>query len=295
MNDLLEQAKTNPWMLQEQNGWRLNHWLRLFPFTESPSSITHVFDRLDNRHLRPLNLRDLVSALAYAPSEESETILGELPNRNEQFLNAYEWVAALSKRGTPSAAKILLDLACKGALPSKGGQIDAQRLSRDLSAFMNCHDSVRRDVYRRFRSLDGFLARGVLEHAIAKAADTAGILLLTREAAKAERRFQDTAIYYALRNILVRLTPTGSSGVQKLDNLPAASLRKDLFKLMINGTAAESRLATECLNAIDEIRDDYGHVDTEPRHPDIASGIPWPKIGRGPSLRVTYSNICIAP
>ncbi|MDG6025712.1 MAG: hypothetical protein E3K40_03170 [Candidatus Brocadia sp.] len=29
IDELLDEAKTNPWMLQEQDGWRLNAWLRL--------------------------------------------------------------------------------------------------------------------------------------------------------------------------------------------------------------------------------------------------------------------------
>ena len=53
------------------------------------------------------------------PWDEAEITLGELANRYEPVLNEYEWLAALSKRGTPSAAKILLDLACNGSLPSK--------------------------------------------------------------------------------------------------------------------------------------------------------------------------------
>jgi hypothetical protein len=36
-----------------------------------------------------------------------------------------------------------------------------------------------------------------------------------------------------------------------------------------------SRVAA-CLTAIDELRDDYGPAESEPRHPDIDSGRPWP-------------------
>ncbi len=64
--------------------------------------------------------------------------------------------------------------------------------------------------------------------------------------------------------------------MQSLYSLPAPELRKDLFDLVVNSSAAEARLARECLCAIDEIRDDYGYVDSEPRHPDIATGVPWP-------------------
>ena len=41
---------------------------------------------------------------------------------------------------------------------------------------------------------------------------------------------------------------------------------------------AQSALAERCLVAIDKLRDAYGRIDDEPRHPDIASGRPWPLV-----------------
>ena len=78
--------------------------------------------------------------------------------------------------------------------------------------------------------------------------------------------------------MLVGQTPIESSGMQQLYSLPAPEVRKGLLDMVVNGNDAESRLATECLTVIDEIRDDYGHVESEPRHPNIAMGVPWPQI-----------------
>ena len=39
IDDLLEEAKANPWMLQEQDGWRMMDWLRLLPFTDRPAAV----------------------------------------------------------------------------------------------------------------------------------------------------------------------------------------------------------------------------------------------------------------
>jgi hypothetical protein len=35
-------------------------------------------------------------------------------------------------------------------------------------------------------------------------------------------------------------------------------------------------LAAACLTAIDELRDDYGPAESEPHHPNIDAGRPWP-------------------
>ena len=278
IDELLEEAKTKPWMLQEQNGWRLNAWLRLLPFTERPGSILEVLDRLDGRRLKPWNLRELLSALSYAPSAEAESVLSELAKRDERFLSEYDWLAALTKRNTLAAARILLDLVCNGSIPSRGGRLDSLDFGKKLSAFMTSHEQFRQEVYERFPRVADSPAKSILEYAIANAANADGILLLVRVGAALDKRFRGSALYTALRHVLVGQTPIEPSGMQQLYSLPATELRKGLFDMVVNGNAAESRLAIECLTAIDEIRDDYGHVDTEPRHPNIAMGVPWPQI-----------------
>jgi len=39
---------------------------------------------------------------------------------------------------------------------------------------------------------------------------------------------------------------------------------------------SSSDAAARWLNQIDAIRDEYGTPEAEPRHPDLASGKPWP-------------------
>ena len=95
-----------------------------------------------------------------------------------------------------------------------------------------------------------------------------------REGATRGKRLRTTLLYTALHHVLVGQTPIESYGMQQSYSFPAPDLRKTLFAMVVNGDAEESRLATECLNSIDKIRDDYGHVDAEPRDPDIATGVP---------------------
>ncbi len=278
IDELLENAKTNPWMLQEQDGWRLDAWLRLLPFTETPSSILDVLARLEDRYLVPWKLRGLLSALSYAPTIEAENILSELAKRDERFLNEHEWLEALTKRNTLTAARILLDLVCNASLSGKRGSHDRMDFGNRLTALVNSHGQFRQDVYERFQRITDSSAKSILENAIANAADADGVLLLVRVGAAQDKRFRDTTLYTALRHLLVGRTPIESSGMQQLYSLPATELRENLFDMVVNGSPAESRLATECLTVIDEIRDDYGHVESEPRHPNITTGVPWPQI-----------------
>ena len=276
INDLLEEAKTNPWIIQEQDGWRLKDWLSLLPFTERPAAVLEVLDQAEGFRADPYNLSSLLSALGYAPSVEVETVLVELAKRDKRFLCEYDWLTAIMNRNTLSIARSLLDLICNASFSDRRGRLDHLDLSRKMSALIASNENFRQDVYQKFQSLNDGLARSVLEYAITESADTEGVLLLTREGAARGKLFGSTPLYTAMCNVLVVQTPVESSGIQQLHSLPVPELRKGLFDMLVNGKTAEAQLASECLQAIDEIRDDYGYVDAEPRHPDIATDIPWP-------------------
>lgn len=276
IDDLLEQAKKQPWMLQDQGGWRLVHWLRLLPFTDKLTAILDVLERAEVFRAEPWNLRSVLTALGYAPSDEAETVLDELARHDGRFLSEHEWLAAFKNQNTLSAARVLLALICDASFVGRRGSLDRSDLGRQLSALMVSNDQFRQDVYERFSSLDVEPAKSVLEYAIAEAADTEGVLLLTRDGAARGRPLRSTSLYTALRNVLVGRTPIESSGMQQLYSVPAPELRKRLFDMVVNGSPQEKWIASDCLRAIDEMRDDYGYVDSEPRHPDIATGVPWP-------------------
>ena len=64
-------------------------------------------------------------------------------------------------------------------------------------------------------------------------------------------------------------------GARGLYGAAVPDLRKNLFA-MTGDNGEEARVAAACLTAIDELRDEHGHIDSEPRHPDIEAGRSWP-------------------
>jgi hypothetical protein len=56
--------------------------------------------------------------------------------------------------------------------------------------------------------------------------------------------------------------------------VPATELRQALLARTVDGGPADA--AARCLTAIDTIRDERGIPVSEPRHPNLASGKPWP-------------------
>ena len=73
-------------------------------------------------------------------------------------------------------------------------------------------------------------------------------------------------------------------GAYNVVPIPAVELRRKLLAMTTDGGPSDA--AARCLNGIDRIRDDYGAPETEPRHPDLKSGKPWPIMTRVPGRRL---------
>jgi hypothetical protein len=272
---LLEESKAKPWLVTEQNWWEWEGWLELMPFSDRPGATLDALELVDPNRRQPCQLRRLLSALGYAPAAEAEEVLAVLPRKDARFFAEHDWLSALDKRGTASSARLLLDLICEGAAVAERGGMDAWTLARRLGGAMFAHADFRAEVYGRYRQLSPGLSKGILEYAIAEIGDTDGVLTLVRGYALQRKTFDGT-LHAAIRHLAVGERPSANwAGANELVGVPIPELRKRLFA-MVNDGAAETDLATACLTAIDEFRDDYGPVESEPRHPDINAGRPWP-------------------
>jgi len=93
------------------------------------SATLEALELLGPNLCEPWRLRGLLLALGYSPSPDAEEVLKSLPHKDARFLDEHDWVAALEKRGTAVAARVLLDFITEGAFPNRPGGIDARTLS----------------------------------------------------------------------------------------------------------------------------------------------------------------------
>jgi NACHT C-terminal Alpha/Beta 2 len=279
-NSLLKEAETKKWMLYEQNGYRLDDWLRLFLFSDCPKMVIDALDLLEPRYKSLRNFRGFLSALRYTPSDEAEYILNQL-NLNGLFPDIHEYLDILVHRNTFSSSCMILDLICGNSIFNNGSYRGSYDLDRKLSFLIKSNREFREEVYKRYQKIpDASYAKVVVEYSISNAADIDDVLLLVRSCAAQKKTFQETCLYSALYHIIVEkhLVPE-YSGTKKTYSLIVQELREKLFNIAINSDSEESELAKECLEAIDKMHDDYfSQVKFEVRHPDIKSGKPWPLI-----------------
>jgi hypothetical protein len=272
---LAEEFKKRQWF-SDNEWWEWEGWLKLMPFSDKPMATIDALELLP-KPVQAWRLRGLLSALANSPSPEAEDVLVGLPRKYVDFLGEYDWLRALEKRGMAVAGRTLLGFICEGAYANKPGGIDAWTLYRKLAAAMHMDRDFRAEVYQRYDDNICDAGQGILAAAIAETPDEAGVLLLIRNYARQGKPF-DGALHNTLRNVAVDQRPSEDWVGATVSFSVDVRLRKELFG-MISGQLREAKLAKEALNTIDELRDEYGAPESEPRHPDIESGRPWPMIG----------------
>jgi hypothetical protein len=269
VDETLEAAKKESWILTQSEGYGLKVWLRLLPFVDKPIEGLSVLRGLPPAQRDRYFLRDLVRSYAYAPPEAAEEVLFKLAEAGPHFYFEHEWRDSVIALGTTSSARRLIDLVASGALDGKSG--DDWHLVRQLGGLLAEHADLRRHVYSLLK--DGASTPGLakLAGAVAESPDKDGLLLLV----KCERDGRSFRGWRMIEKAVTEHIPVGSNqNFYNVVPVPAAELRRKLFATTTDGGPKD--VAARWLNDIDSIRDSYGLPEGEPRHPDLASGKPWP-------------------
>ncbi len=234
---------------------------------------------------QPWNLRGVLSALGRAPTSAIEPVLVALAETDPRFVQEHHWIAALEQGGTEAAARLMLDLVIRHRHSS-----DAFRSGRLFAVAVRISPAFREEVYARYEQGPAAVSQ-LLEPVIAEAADEAAVRLLISHIAAQGRSFAQSYLHRALEQVALGRQPAAAnadvqaeaddefppSGTYDVFSVPVTELRKQLFAI-VGANTPQSVLAADCLNAIDEIRDDYGAAESEPRHPDITAGRSWPLV-----------------
>lgn len=268
--ETLEAAKKEPWILTQSEGYELREWLRLLPFTNHPADSLKVVRSIPDAQRQPRLFEELVSGLAETPSEGGEIVLFKLAEEDPRFYQNRQWYAAVLKLGTASASRRLIDLTANGTFDGK--PFDDWHWSKELSVLIAKYSEVRRYVYGLLK--DGVTSRSLalLAQAISESPDTAGLLLLIDIETKQQRSWLG---WRTIEAVVTEYVPVENwSGAYNVVPVPVIELRQKLLAMTTDGGPADA--AARCLNDIDAIRDEHGLPVLEPRHPDLASGKPWP-------------------
>ncbi len=276
IDELLEAGKTESWRLAQDCG-ELMSWVELFAFSDRPEAVLDVLDRLPQQYGYPGSLDRLSSALGKSPHDGALGVLRALGRRDPRIAARHDWLDAMIKLGTEGSGQALIAMICDGELARARG-VDSFHLSRQLARLGEAFPSIKNDMLERYERMKACPAKSILESALVELADPSTILALIRGYA-ADKRPDDGGLSQALRRAALGQRPVEGwiAGAYEEFSVSLAELRRELFGMALANNA-QSALAERCLVAIDKLRDAYGRIDDEPRHPDIASGRPWPLV-----------------
>ncbi|AKZ26586.1 hypothetical protein ACH51_09715 [Ralstonia solanacearum] len=269
ISETLEAAKTEPWILTQSDGYELKHWLRLLPFVSHPIEALAVVRDMPPAQREPRFLEEMIGALANAGLRETEEVLFKLAEEDPRFYLNDRWRTAALRFGTPSSARQIVELAAGGAFDGIGND---WHLPQELGSLIAAHPDLRSRVYNLLKDGPTTPGLAMLAHAVAEAPDDDGALLLIKFEQELKRPF---ATWHTIERVVTEHVPASDwAGAYNVVPVPADSLRKKLLALTTDGGPADA--AARWLRQIDWIRDEHGMPETEPRHPDLASGKPWP-------------------
>jgi hypothetical protein len=273
--ELLGIAKKESWRLDENHG-ELMGWIELFAFSDQPGVVLNAIDLLPAAHRHAWRLHRLLSALGESPHLDVLPVLVTLAKRDAELLKDYHWLNAMIALATEESARALLELICDGNLTANYRGLDGRQLSQHLARLGEKFPLIQDEMLRRYAGISNGQPKAILESALIEIADEPIILALIQAYAIDGRPFGG-GLFKALRHLAIGQRPAAAwPGAYEEFGVPLTALRKKFFG-MLKESGAQSSLAEACLIAVDELRDEHGRIDDEPRHPDIESGRAWPK------------------
>ena len=267
--EVFEAAKAQPWILSE-DGFHLKEWLTLLPFATPLSDALDIMRNLPDNHRRVHSMEEVIACFGMAPEEVAEDILFQLAEDDPKFYGNHAWRNAIRERGTLSSARRYVNLVANGVLGTN--ETETWTLIQQLSSLMSEYIELRTHVYQLIK--DGAKPPGlkILARALAEHTDAEGLLHLIK--IEMEHKHAFISSHTIEKAVTVHVPSENMKGAYNIVPISAAQLRQQLFALTTDGGPMD--IAARYLNQIDEIRDEYGAPDDEPRHPDLASGKPWP-------------------
>jgi hypothetical protein len=268
IGETFEAAKTQPWILTQSDAYELRDWLRLLPFCTPVTEVPAIVRGLPDTQRNPHRLEEMVRGLGYSPFAEAEDVLFKLAEDDPRFHLDYQWRATVLRLCTASAASRLVELTAAGSL--QGKSLDDFRWGSELGDLISEFPEVRARVNDLLKSGAPVERLAVLASALAYNPSEEGLLALIDFEI---RTGCSVWSWRSIERVVTKHVPSESwKGAYNVVPVPAIELRKKL--LALTRTAGDP--AERCLSAIDKVRDEYGGPEVEPRHPDLASGKPWP-------------------
>jgi uncharacterized protein YqcC (DUF446 family) len=284
LNPVIEHAMTVPYNRQQAD-YLLSRCLCLLPLIEPPSQgIARIREIEPIKRMWGYEFQGLVAALGYSRCNEALGLLIDMAKSEEKRLEGItgDWIDAVANIGTPEAIRTILSFIDpdieQHSLRLTFDYFHQERLASKIAYIAGDDSSVRdrllllctrklppqkrlllADCVTRLGTRDGILAGLALIHDDATPSIPPA-LIRNLEAVFVERRAYSS-----------------SENTYTLEPQSANDIRSRLFDMAV-GDETRKHSAWTILAQIESWRIEYGRPTSEPRHPNIESGVSWPPV-----------------
>lgn len=265
-----------PWR-QSEDWYRVREWLELIIYSDAPEM---AFDRIRNipeNFKSGWNINEIVQALGFCGAAGALDTLIELkPHMIGQEGFAQYWIDAIISHQSEAGMTFLADLIQE---PDDArhltGYYTSKAFAVALGTWAQSHTSFRTKLLEFSEKLIDQSSRIMLAAILAKVGDDETLIAAVNLFLQDDGSFPYPSGGF-VEDALNRHVPISEDGsTYEIQPASGAGLRKHLFGIVCEDPERQAA-ASRILNWIDKLRDEYGRPIDEPRHPDIASGKPWP-------------------
>ncbi|MGK0270062.1 MAG: hypothetical protein ACI88H_000697 [Cocleimonas sp.] len=259
--------KTDDW-------YRVGQWLELLVLSDDPMQVMDLVKGLPEYMQEERTFERILNGLLYSPSKDAEKTLLALVEAFPELVKNGDWLKAMHDQLTEASYeffyKILWDSnkAQHFANPTRWSHAPFVNI---IEKIIRANPDIRRDFIDKLETPLAHQLSSIIGLVVQQLGDDEEImqasLLLLRNGG---------LMPYGIENYVTRREPIdGSSNIFNIAPSSAVEMRKKLLEMTVNDPQ-RNEAAKHVLSYIDELRDEHGRPENEPRHPCIESGVPWP-------------------
>jgi hypothetical protein len=269
-------------LYNDQNISLLVSCLELLPFSnDSARGIARIDEVMARFKHRPYQFRDLVTALSHTRSEAVVPFLTNFARAEGGLQNMDDtWIEAMGRLDVPAARRVLLSF-IDPDIPWVGVNIvfdyrNTERFAGYVAKWARQDPVLKQRLIGFSETILTPMQRQLLPAIYSELgsddAMLAGVDLL-------QERMLPYGINGGLETLFLERRPYDSSGSFVFVPRNAEQVRAKLFQMVLNDPSRR-RAAYSILGQVEVWRIEHGRPNSEPRHPMIESGEPWPPLPR---------------
>jgi hypothetical protein len=271
----LESIRSQHWRSQN-DWWVIERWLELMAFTDAPDSMIAPIANLPVELKHAHNFDRVVSALGHAAPGPALRCLLALTEQIPPLRTRHYFGDALVKIGSLAAITELISLSFDPLLSSPSGH-SWLSLANVLTETLEKHPSAKEELLTRVLGLQRSSLTPAIMQVLPAIIDQKDVLRLLQLCGPSGGDSMSRVVVQGVEKLAVIDRPIEGTNAYERDASDLSWMRSELFQIYLK-KGPLAAFAAKLLGIIDRQRDMYGRSLSEPRHPDISSGAPWPEV-----------------